>query len=299
VLALFAHWHEVFGGHFYAYYLFLQIYAPHGFHGGLGVAWTLCIEVSFYILLPAYAWAMSRVTRRPRTEVWCLLALAALSIVFREVMGAKNYQIFPTASLLGTWVWFVPGMVLAIWSVSGDEAPRIARELLSGQRANWCWLGALGVFLLLAYQGSLGIPNLVAELFAPVVALLLLAPAIATREAGPSSRSSVPERILSHRVLLWLGLLSYPIYLYHATFMAWLQAHDVSRLFPFNHWVALALASSIAAVGAAAISWYCVERPVLRWGKRVGPPRTVRVVAPQPETGASEAPVLPTASTAG
>src|SRR4051812_8854908 len=42
------------------YYGFLQIYSPKHVTGGLVQAWSLCIELAFYLFVPLYALAMAR-----------------------------------------------------------------------------------------------------------------------------------------------------------------------------------------------------------------------------------------------
>lgn len=46
---------DVFTHDWWRYYGFLQIYDPVTRLSGLTVAWTLCIEVTFYLALPVYA----------------------------------------------------------------------------------------------------------------------------------------------------------------------------------------------------------------------------------------------------
>jgi peptidoglycan/LPS O-acetylase OafA/YrhL len=43
------------------YYGFAQVYQPGWAVGGLPQAWSLCVEVLFYVMLPAWAWLMRRV----------------------------------------------------------------------------------------------------------------------------------------------------------------------------------------------------------------------------------------------
>ena len=93
VLALLAHWHDVFSADAWRYYGFAQIYDPRTFSSGLSVAWTLCIEVTFYLLLPFYVLAIDRLRTRTSVEVGLLLILAALSLAFRELIG--DHQGFP------------------------------------------------------------------------------------------------------------------------------------------------------------------------------------------------------------
>jgi len=42
------------------YYGLVQIYDTHRFLGAIPQAWTLCVEVSFYLFLQAYAWLLRR-----------------------------------------------------------------------------------------------------------------------------------------------------------------------------------------------------------------------------------------------
>ena len=73
VLAVFPGIAGVFSGDAWRYYGFLQLYSQDTLGQGIPVAWTLCVEVSFYLVLPLWALALRRV-RRLRVE---LAALAA------------------------------------------------------------------------------------------------------------------------------------------------------------------------------------------------------------------------------
>ena len=42
------------------HYLFLQIYFPTQVFFGITQAWSLCTEMSFYLVLPLYAWVVRR-----------------------------------------------------------------------------------------------------------------------------------------------------------------------------------------------------------------------------------------------
>ncbi len=43
------------------FYGFLQIYDVENITRGVGQAWTICVEMTFYLLLPVWAWALRRV----------------------------------------------------------------------------------------------------------------------------------------------------------------------------------------------------------------------------------------------
>jgi acetyltransferase len=72
-------------------------------------------------------------------------------------------------------------------------------------------------------------------------------------------------RWLTAAPLRLLGTLSYGIYLWHYPAIRFFRAE---QWWPMDGLAKFALVFGFAA-GAAAISWYCVERPVLRWSGRV------------------------------
>jgi peptidoglycan/LPS O-acetylase OafA/YrhL len=53
------------------YYGFLQAYSDDTFAGGIGQAWTLCVEVAFYAFLPVWAVFMRAVQRPARRALMC------------------------------------------------------------------------------------------------------------------------------------------------------------------------------------------------------------------------------------
>ena len=76
----------VFTGDWWVYYGFLQNTRLSTTLCGIGAAWSLAIEASFYVALPIWAWLMARLQRgRPartmvRIEVAALLAISLFSI---------------------------------------------------------------------------------------------------------------------------------------------------------------------------------------------------------------------------
>lgn len=59
----------VFSSHWWVFYGSGQIYGRPDASPGRGVAWTLCVEVSFYLFLPTFVVGLNRLTagRSPRT----------------------------------------------------------------------------------------------------------------------------------------------------------------------------------------------------------------------------------------
>lgn len=206
----------------------------------MGAAWTLCVEITFYALLPLYALAAARL-RRP----WLMLAMLGVGAAVLHTLTIKHGV---AQTLPGMFFWFMPGMALAVVSV---HRPTVRVP------AGLAWAAAAVVFVAVCY-----LPDRSADLLKPIVALLILAPAVFASE-------SLACRILGLPLLAWLGTISYSIYLYHATVMAWLEHHGAAS------WPALTVSTLVATVSAAAVSWYALEKPILGLPERRRAPRTV------------------------
>lgn len=286
VLAIYPGITGAFSGDWWRYYLFLQVYDGGTLSRGIPVAWTLCVEVSFYVALPLWAAGMRALTAGAARRAWLraeLGALALLAVAGAAVQVAAARQ---TASdlvaqtLAGQCTWFALGMALAVTSVAiGDRRTALARPGL-------CWAGAAAAFAALTalnYDtgGLLGIvqrlsspqpyARTLAELaLTAALVALLLAPAVFAERVA-----SFPRRVLSAAPLVWLGVISYGVYLWHLTIAELLALHAVPQHFTA---AGLDLAGKIpgaatpvvfvltlAASGAvAALSYRFVELPFLR-----------------------------------
>ncbi len=119
-----------------------------------------------------------------------------------------------------------------------------------------------------------------------LVALGLIVPAVF---AVPGR--GVVGRILGNRVLTYLGLISYGIYLYHYAVVQQIEdwvGHSIGGPVEFQMLVNVLLAVLGAAI-IASLSYYLVERPALRLKRLVSPP----VPAERGEATTEPAPPLP------
>lgn len=273
----------------WVFYGFGQIYSPKLIGDGIGVAWTLCVEVTFYVLLPLFAlaaaWLGGR-RERFRVDVVLLVALAAASLLFRGAHSSFT-QSSTVSTLPGTFFWFALGMGLALASVASERIPTLR---FSSRFAWWpalSWLLALGSWLLLhqtaAHARSFGTPaaTVATHVLYGVTAMFVLLPAVFEASMGGSVR-----RLLALRVLAWVGLVSYGFYLYHTIVIAQLDklardAHISAR------YLFVAVASLVVSLACAAVSYYALERPAMRLGRRrpLGPklPRANQAAAVQQE----------------
>jgi peptidoglycan/LPS O-acetylase OafA/YrhL len=81
---------------------------------------------------------------------------------------------------------------------------------------------------------------------------------------GDPSRGSV-RRLLANRALLWVGLVSYGLYLWHAAIIAKVSDLGARDELGSVGFIAATLCLSLL---VAAASFYAIERPALRLGRR-------------------------------
>jgi peptidoglycan/LPS O-acetylase OafA/YrhL len=119
-------------------------------------------------------------------------------------------------------------------------------------------LGLSGGFVLFAHE-STG-QDLGVYLLSGVVALGLALPAA----FEPEPRSAA-GRFLAVPAMAWLGLISYGIYLYHYPVADHLSGGVASAGDAPLKFVWLVAATAAITIAAGALSYYAVERPVLRF----------------------------------
>jgi peptidoglycan/LPS O-acetylase OafA/YrhL len=289
VLALFPGIAGVFSGDWWRYYFFLQLYDTDTLGLGIPVAWTLCVEVTFYLSLPL--WALAARRRRAPAELRALGALALAGVAIQVAAGREAIPDVLGQSLLGQSTWFSLGMALAVVSVAGLPAAGRSRALMQAvaDHPGLCVAGAIlafGALIPLRHQpgGLLGIvaalqtqqpyPKLLADIaLTALVLALVLAPAVWDAPAR------LPQKVLAAAPLAWLGLISYGVYLWHLTIVELLVLPAMPTHFEADGLglgerigdgvtpIALALALAAAcAVAAASYRW--VELPFLRRKER-------------------------------
>jgi peptidoglycan/LPS O-acetylase OafA/YrhL len=292
------------------YYGFLQIYHSNTSLGGIGQAWTLCVEVTFYAFLPVWALLIRRVVRGGvRRE------LVALGVLFLASFGYKVWaldQISPNNLFSGPYLQPLPnfldqfavGMALAVGSVELERMDRLPRAVDWLRRHDWVpWVLAAVAFWALStrigytgkpFEGATRRKFLELHELKTVVAFGLIVPAIV---AVPGR--GVAGRVLATRVLAYLGLISYGIYLYH--FAVVKQLGDWIS-FPGPAAPRFLLHALLALAGAtvlATLSYYLVERPALRLKRLVRAPVPVErgEATAEPEAAINPSSATPASTT--
>ena len=286
-------WQEVF-----IHYFFLQIYFPKAVFFGIPQAWSICTEMSFYLFLPLYAVVVGlrrRVQERQMVaEVVGIASLFVISLGFRwwstnipyirvvnghfqAVCYPNCHTQAPFSALMVDWLparldLFAFGMLLAVlsaWWTERDSEP----GWLSNRWMPWLsWTGAAVVFVWASHLGVARTPlyltrpiqGIQLQTLYGIFAFLLLLPAV----FGPQDRSFI-RRVLQFWPITALGVISYGIYLWHLdlinqvlSWTGWKQG-----AIPYWELVACVLAVTIA---AASISYFGLEKPMLRIKDRLG-----------------------------
>lgn len=198
--------------------------------------WSLAIEEQFYILWPLLLWAVWQ--RRWNVFGVMLAAVIVSWAVHFRLTTAEATAAFYAASARA-WELMAGGLLAWVSLRHGAllDRHRHARSLLGA--ALLC-----GVF----FVGK-GTPWPTACLLMPVLGTLLLI------SAGP--QGCVNRWVLSRRVLVGIGLISFPLYLWHWPLLAFARIVETGYL---GSHAKLALMAS--AFGLAALTYRWVERPI-------------------------------------
>jgi peptidoglycan/LPS O-acetylase OafA/YrhL len=195
-----------------------QIYTDnYGFallHQGLTQMWSLAVEVAFYVALPVLAYLLLVVFCRRRWQPRLLLAglggLALISPAWMVLVHTGDF--LPDGAKLwlpGYLVWFLGGMLLTVLAAVGA-------------RCYWFVAVPLAVICYVIVSTPIGgepqtspyglTQALVKMAFYTVIATLVVAPlALGNQGWYP--------RLLASRPMVWLGEISYEIFLVHLVVM--------------------------------------------------------------------------------
>lgn len=270
------------------YYGFAQTYREHTIGGGLTPAWSLSVEVAFYVFLPVWAAAVARVARgdraaRARAHALGIAGLAVIALAWNVFLVAGTDAVRVTPWLLALpayWDHFAVGMGLALLTVWLEDRPQRGALLRLLDRApGLSWLVAGAAYVVVSTQVGVGQvffgpttggDYLLRHLLYAVIGAGLVAPAV----LGSPGRGAV-RRVLAWRPLAWLGLVSYGIFLWHTTGLSLLHRWGLADLdvgHPYVRWAVFGVGFGIV-LGAA--SYYLVERPALRLKRLVRSPTPV------------------------
>ena len=214
---------------------FGDYFAPATHEQPLLHTWSLAVEVQFYLLAPFLVLLLPI-----RALKWVFLTLfmgfTALAQYRLQVLGIQQATYY---SLYARLPEFFAGALVAL-ALRAEPAKKTP-----------VWAGYFGltlIFIAALTQPQLGpFPGLSAWLPAGGAALLLLYPA-----------QGIAQKLLSNRLMVWVGELSYSLYLWHWPVLALLRYYTGTQILDLT----LSLLFILLTFTLATLSFYGIEAPL-------------------------------------
>ena len=230
--------------------------------------WSLGIEEQFYLIWPLVLF----IAYKLNFNIFTLALVGALASFGFELHSVKGN---PTAAFYSPFLRFwelMAGSILA-WlklykgemfrGIAERTGPYLSALLLRDSSKTDCVrlcgniFSVLGLALILTAVFALDSKD-----FPGYKALLPVMGAVLMIAAGKDS--FLNRYLLSNRVMVWFGLISYPLYIWHWPFLsfAWIVGGEMPEL-------KVRIGCVVLAIVMSAVTYYFVE-PGLRWGRYGG-----------------------------
>jgi peptidoglycan/LPS O-acetylase OafA/YrhL len=276
--------------------LFIQNYDPATFAIGIGPAWTLSVEVAFYLLLPLLVLGAARVARGAKDRSRRVAVLLGPPLLLLVVGGAgkfvagvvlpappdagfgANWHSVVERGFLGQADLFAFGMIAAVLHTEVQDR----RVILPARWRPASLVVAFVIFAVCARSFDDGQLSYQPQNTAVALAMALLLAAVIFPSA--SERTPWLTRLLETPGIVAVGLVSYSMFLWNEPVVRWLAEHGVAR----EGWAGFAwnLSVMLIVVGALSfVTYRLVELPALRRKRR-----TERRATPMEEAQLEAAP---------
>lgn len=211
--------------------------------------WSLGVEEQFYLLFPLLVWLLVRYHGAARTLNW-VLGLGFLSFLWFLIQSAANppkafYLLLPRAWEL------MAGAAIALAAISkvGSDNPK-----WKSTAAGWIGLAVITAAYVLPDYGS------IFQRLRPLMAV----PGVMLFLWGAKSDSGLCKA-LSHPGMVWVGMVSYSLYLWHWPVIVFLKTWNEAQGTSLGSWSLVFLALGLT-MPLAIASYRWIEQPLRRSG---------------------------------
>jgi peptidoglycan/LPS O-acetylase OafA/YrhL len=254
--------------------LLLQGWTPRTLRSGIEVAWTLGVEVSFYVALPIVAVAAARLLRGRATWIRALapaVALLLLGVAGKVWSTVAQAPLGHTGRLASEWgaTWeavanrsilvhadlFSYGMAAAVVLLTVN-----ADERLRDRVVRWRLPAGVLAAVLVVVASTVPAGAFEEAIVAAACATLLLLVVLPGRDGslGPFTR------FLQLRGVAWLGTISFSLYLWHLPVIRFLRRSGLVLPDTLPGFAVNALVVAAVTLALSAATYYAIERPALR-----------------------------------
>jgi len=213
--------------------------------------WSLAVEVSFYAALPLVGYLALRAGPRRSTQLALCGGLALAGLAYTALSVTRAWPWTATATLPIHLTEFAAGMAIAVLLHRRALSRRTGLALLAAGAAL-----VAGDALWHELAGSAGTAQRVLRDLPAAIGFALVVAAVAGAPLRSRALVAAPVRAL--------GTISYALYLWHYLAIMYLRARAA---WPADMAEALALTLTLT-LPVAALSWFAIERPALRWARR-------------------------------
>ena len=227
----------------------------------MGPTWSLAIEEQFYVVLPLAVRLLPPVTLRK---------LLTILVFSAPVLRGALFLWYPSGALAayvllpGRWDALFLG-VLGAFAVRQPEAR--AWLITHRGRIRGAVVGGVVVTTWLLVNGQ-GVYSIGMTFYGHTVLAVMCLGLLLLASLGPGGFT---RRLFSHPLLVWIGTISYGIYIVHQPMLgfahAWLREQRPRIADSADAWITLVALLLTFAVATA--SWRFFERPIVQYGRRI------------------------------
>jgi peptidoglycan/LPS O-acetylase OafA/YrhL len=208
-------------------------------------AWSLSVEVCFYVLIAA--WARSAVLAKLNTSIvaWvaCCFVAAASRFIGSDIFALDEFQL--TSNIFSNLSYFAAGLAIEKWHHQGGRLER----WLTTRQVIILELLCIGFFVLSSIPPFRVLPL---EVIAPSIVILT------------SSSVGLLAKTMGSWPLRILGLASYGIYILQDA-----ASYYAGRWFGVTSLVQILFFHTVTAIVFGIISCFVIERPLIALGKKL------------------------------